>query len=522
MNEINSTLLTDIENLQALVHSQRIQIETLKEEKESMSVKYQQLLEQFKLALTNRYLPKTEKLTSSHQYGLFDEAGSTEGIHEAQRLTDEKIIISYERKNKPIRKPLPKDIPRETIVHDINEQEKYCSCGLLLEQIGEEVSEQLDIIPLQLKAIEHVRPKYACRKCQGNIKISNMPKLFLPKSIATAGLAAYIITTKYEDHIPLYRQEKMFKRYGIDLPRSTSCGIVLASSQLCEPLLNCFQENIIRYDYCQVDETPVQVLKTPNRKNTDKSYMWCYKGGPPDSPSIIFDYQETRGGYHAKHFLADFKGHIQCDGYSGYNWIEDFNEISRGGCLLHARRKFMDVIKISQSDGLAQQGLNYFQKLYTIEDKARKENMSTTERYELRLNYAKPILIDFKDWLDNHINGISVKQKIGEAINYTLNQWSLLISYLNDGRYEIDNNNVENLIRPFALGRRNWLFMGSPRGARAGAILYSLIATAKANGLIAYEYLRYVFEHIRDCRESKDYWQLMPQNLRNKEPFLIK
>jgi transposase len=194
------------------------------------------------------------------------------------------------RKNKPIRKPLPKDIPRETIVHGINEQEKYCSCGLLLEQIGEEVSEQLDIIPLQLKAIEHVRPKYACRKCQGNIKISNMPKLFLPKSIATAGLAAYIITTKYEDHIPLYRQEKMFKRYGIDLPRSTSCGIVLASSQLCEPLLNCFQENIIRYDYCQVDDTPVQVLKTPNRKNTDKSYMWCYKGGPPDSPSIIFDY----------------------------------------------------------------------------------------------------------------------------------------------------------------------------------------------------------------------------------------
>jgi len=224
--------------------------------------------------------------------------------------------------------------------------------------------------------------------------------------------------------------------------------------------------------------------------------MWCYSNAPPDKPIIIFQYQHSRAGEHAKTFLDGFKGHVQCDGYSGYHWLALDRHKTRGGCMAHARRKFVDVIKIKQQTGLAQQAIDRMAKLYAIEKTARENHDSFEQRYQRRQEKAKPILSELKQWLDTHVIKVLPRSKLGEAFTYIMNQWPQLIMYLNDGRYEIDNNRVENLIRPFALGRKNWLFMGSPRGAHAGALFYTLIATAKANQLSPFGYLRYVFERI--------------------------
>jgi transposase len=362
-------------------------------------------------------------------------------------------------------------MPREIIVHDIPQHEKMCRCGADLICIGEEISEQIKYVPAQLSVVQHVRPKYVCKPCQENVKISPMPTLLLPKSLATPELVAYTITAKYCDHIPLYRQQAIWDRLGIDMPRSSLCGWLLKVSALCEPLVRLLRENIVRYDYTQADETTVQVLDEVGRSNQAKSYLWCYRGGG-DKPSIVYEYQPTRGGYHAEAFLAGFKGYLQSDAYSGYHFADKDHGIIRVGCMAHARRKFADMIKIAKTKGLAHEAIKFFKALYKIEQEARDKKLTSDQRYLLRIEKAEPILSALKIWLDSSLAKTPVQSKIHEAIRYTLTNWALLNNYLKDGRIEIDNNQIENAIRPFAIGRKNWLFMGSPSGAKAGAIFY--------------------------------------------------
>lgn len=224
------------------------------------------------------------------QSDLFDEAGIELPDEIKDQLSDEIEIKSHSRKKHPVRRSLPKDLPREIVVHDIPPQEKICECGTHVVKIGEEVTEQLKYIPAQLSVIRHVRPKYACKPCQENVKIASMPTLFLPKSIATPELVAYTIIAKYCDHLPLYRQESIWNRLEIDMPRSSLCGWILKMAELCEPLINLLQKNIISCDYVQADETTVQVLNEVGRDNTAKSYMWCYRGGG-EKISIVYEYQ---------------------------------------------------------------------------------------------------------------------------------------------------------------------------------------------------------------------------------------
>jgi len=476
--------------------------------------KYENILEQLRLAKQQRFSPSSEKGVVHPD--MFDEPGVELPDDVKEQLSDEKdgiTVAQHTRKKKPKRCALSEDLPRETIIHDIGDDEKVCDCGEHLVRIGEEVTEQLKYIPAKLSVVAHVRPKYACKPCQGNVKIASMPALLLPKSIATPELVSHVVVSKYCDHLPLYRQEKMWARIAVNLPRSSLCGWVLKAAELCDPLVKLLQRNIVTHDYAQADETTVQVMKEEGRKNTSKSYMWCYRGGGKTHSDIVYEYQETRGGYHAERFLSGFKGYLQTDAYSGYNWVEKNKGIVAVGCHAHARRNFADLVKISKTPGLAQQGIIFYKKLYKIEKHARDNKLSPDERYEIRKEKSKPILDAFKQWLDHHLTKTSEQGKIGKAIRYCLNNWKQLTRFLKDGRVEIDNNLLENTIRPFAIGRKNWMMMGSPKGAKAGATFYSLIETCKANNIDPQKYLTQMFHKIRLCKTDDDYKKLLPQNI---------
>jgi transposase len=483
-------------------------IDDLKTELASYKLKYANLLEEIRLAKQHRFAPSSEK--NILQPDLFDEAGIELPEEVNEQLSDEIEVKSHTRKQHPVRRKLPEYLPREVVLHDIPAADKVCHCGEHLVRIGEEVSEQLKYIPAQVSVIQHMRPKYACKPCQENVKIAPMPTLLLPKSIATPELVAHVIISKYCDHLPLYRQEAMWGRMEVDMPRSSLCGWILKTAELCEPLIKLLQKNITSHDYVQADETTVQVLNEIGRDNQTKSYMWVYRGGG-DKPNIVYEYQETRGGYHAQRFLAGFKGYLQSDAFSGYNWALHDNNIISVGCHAHARRPFAELAKSNKNSGLAHDALKFYRKLYAIEKEARDNQLSSEARHQLRQEKSVPILAAFKKWLDHHLTKTSEQGVIGKAIRYCLSHWNELNNYLQDGNIEIDNNLVENAIRPFALGRKNWMFNASPSGAKAGAIFYSLIETCKANNIEPYKYLCVMLNRIRECVTEDDYRKLLPQ-----------
>ena len=496
------------ELLEKIIADLQLKLDKQAQEFACYKEKYARLIEELLLARQQRFSPSSEK--NVLQPDLFDEAGIELSDEVKEQLEDEIEVKAYTRKKHPIRRPLPAYLPREMIIYDISEEDKTCDCGTALVRIGEEISEQLKYIPAQASVIQHVRPKYACKPCQENVKIAPMPILLLPKSIATPELVAHTIISKYCDHLPLYRQESIWARLEIDMPRSSLCGWILKSAELCEPLVRLLQKFIVNYDYAQADETTVQVLDEVGRSNTTKSYMWCYRGGG-EYLSIVYNYQETRGGYHAQQFLAGFKGFLQTDAYSGYNWVDHDEKIISVGCHAHARRPFAELAKLSKASGLAHEALKFYKKLYAIEKEAREKNLSSEARFLLRAEKASPVLEAFKQWLDHHLLKTPEQSKIGKAIRYCLNNWSELTNYLIDGRIEIDNNLLENAIRPFALGRRNWMFCGSPSGAKAGAIFYSLIETCKANNIEPYKYFCTMLHRIRLCQSDDDFQKLLPQ-----------
>lgn len=490
-----------------LVYRLAAELSTSHAELSSYREKYNYLIEQLCLAKQQRFSPSSEK--NLQQGDLFDEAGI--------ELPDEvkEMIVGNNEENSPkkkrsSRKPLPADLPREVIVHDLPAPEKICTCGNELVRIGEEISEQLKYIPAKLSVTQHVRPKYACKPCQETVKIAAMPELLLPKSLATPELVAHILVAKYVDHIPLYRQETIWQCIGLDMPRSSLCGWIIKTAELCTPLVKQLHNKLIQYDLIQADESSLQVLNEAGRANISQSTMWVYKGGNPAYPCVMFDYQETRGGYHAQNFLKGFKGYLQTDAYSGYNFTEQDNAIFSLGCLAHARRPFADLAKLSKKAGLAGEALYYFRCLYAIEKQARVAGLSYQQRYALRHQQAPPIFTEFKNWLEAHIAKVPKQHKLGQGIQYMLRHWQKLTLYLKDGRLEIDNNAVENLIRPLALDRKNWLFAGSPNGAKAAAIFYSLIATCKLNDREPYEYFCQMLPLIRLCKSDEDYNKLLP------------
>lgn len=489
---------------------QQEEFQSLQQEAKEWKDKYHSLLEQLRLAKQQRFGRSSEAHVGQGEL-QFDEA---ESIEETELPKEENTLtVTYTRK-KPVRRPLPKHLPRVIVEHDIPEEEKICACGCMKERFGEEITEQLEYIPARLSVIAHVRPKYACRPCAEGVSMAPMPPLFLPKSMATPSLVAHTIISKYEDHLPLYRQEHMWQRLGVEMPRNTVCGWIMAAFELCEPMKPVLREELIASNYLQADETPLQVMDEPKRKNTRKSYMWVYTNHRPDKKVVLFDYQQTREDRWPKQMLKDFKGYLQTDGYKGYDWVDEHPDITHLGCFSHARRPFAQLVKLAKTTGKSHQAVAFIKKIYLVEKVARDKNYTPQQRYELRLQHARPIWDELKIWLDKTIKTTAPKSKLGGALFYMHHRWKELTAYLLDGILEIDNNLIENLIRPFALGRKNWMISGSPRGAHASALFYSLIATAKANGLNPFDYLKYLFENIRSCKTSEDYKALLPFNIK--------
>ena len=456
--------------------------------------------EQFNLLQHKRFGRSSEKPDT--QAELFNEAESIiaeeERAHQDDTEADSaQITITYTRK-KPGRKPLPKDLPGEQIRYELPKSEQVCGCGHALHEIGEDTSEQPDIIPAQIKVIEHIRVKYACRQCDNGIKTAPEPAQPIEKSIASPGLLAHIAVARYTDALPLYRQEAIFKRLNIDINRTSMANRMIKTAQLSQPLLQRLIHYQLQQSIIQADETPVQVLNEPGRKAQSQSYMWLYQSGSSgvSPPVIIYDYQPGRSGLFAKNYLQDFKGqYLQTDGYSGYAQVcTPQSGIVSVGCRAHARRKFDEVIKALKGKnvkpGKAHMALNTIAKLYAIEKQCK--TMSAEQRYLVRQKKSQPILNQFKQWLDKSAEQVPPKQLPGKAIHYALNQWTQLTCHIEDSHPEIDNNAAERRIKPFVIGRKNWLFSQTPNGAMASVTLYSLIETAKANKLEPFAYIRYI------------------------------
>lgn len=433
-----------------------------------------------------------------------------EGMVEAMRK-EETEQISYTRKKSSKeakqghgRMPIPAHLRREEITI---EPDKVPDGS---KKIGEEITEVMEYKKPEIYVRKYIRPKYALPKEEG-IVIGPLPSLPIPKGNAGPSLLSHILIGKYVDHLPLYRQQKQFKRLGVEISDKTICGWVAASCDLLMPLYKKLMQNVQHSGYIQADETPIKVLDKNKKGDTHKGYYWVYHS--PITKSVCFQYRKGRGREGPKEFLKDFQGAIQADGWQVYDRFEKKDGIMLLGCLAHVRRKFEESKDNDKSR--AAYALSEIQQLYAIERKARKEHLDYDAREELRNKESKPILQGLKAWLLENApesnSKVVPKSKIGKAISYALGMWHRIERYLEDGRYEIDNNWVENSIRPVALGRKNYLFAGSHEAAQRAAMIYSLLATCKKNDIEPSAWLTDVLTKIQDHPINK-IDDLLPEN----------
>jgi transposase len=475
------------------------------------------LQEKLKKLLQDRYGKKTEKLPDE-ELPVLDEAVVTEEEAAEIKAAEQEIKVAGYTRTKPKRKPLPANFLRETVIHDIPKENQFCTCGTPLHCIGEETSEKLDYIPAQIKVIKNVRKKYGCRRCEMGVVTAPVPSAFLPKSLAAPGLLAHVILSKYEDHLPLYRQEGIWQRLGVDIPRSTLCNWVLMAAERLAVLIPLLRDQIIQSQYARADETPVQVLEEKKVRTSKKAYMWVFTTGRIKNAVIIYQFAMSRHGEHATLFFKDFKGHLQADGYGGYNELANTPGVIYVACWSHARRKFVAIIKIAKKHGVSHYMVAIIAKLYKIEKEIKEKQFDVEQIKNHRQKYSKPILDDLKKWLESKQPQVPPKSPLGLAISYALDRWGPLTEYLNYGFLDIDNNFGERCVRPFTIGRKNWIFMGNERGGKAAAVFYSLIETAKANNLNTYAYFRYLMTELPriNIEDLNALVKLLPINLKSE------
>ncbi len=506
--------------VQALVAKMREEHAALASDYRELQEKYARLLDQVRLFQHQRFGPRSEKCHPDQQ-DLFNEAEAVvedvdaktgEAADDTQAASGETADAAPARKRG--RKALPPTLPRVDVIHELPEAQRHCPEGHALKVIGEEVSEQLDIIPAKIQVIRHIRKKYACPCCEAHVKTAKAPQQPIPKSNASPGLLAWIVTAKFQDALPLYRQSGMLQRIGVDIARGTLATWVIRCGELILPLINLMRDQLVLYDIQQMDETTLQVLKEDGKKPQSKSYLWVQRGGPPDRHVLLFTCDSTRGQQVAETLLGDYQGYLQADGYAGYDPVCAKNGLIQVGCFAHARRKFNEALKAQGKKnaqtkaGKASKGLIYIQKLYRIEKQIK--DLEPEARYRQRQQHAVPLLAEIRTWLDKSLPQVPPASLTGKALYYLDNQWHKLIRYCEDGRLEIDNNATERTIRPFVIGRNNWLFADTVDGAKASGNLYSLIETAKAHGLEPHRYLCHIFKELPRTQSLEEVEQLLP------------
>jgi len=412
---------------------------------------------------------------------------------------------------KPARKPLPDHLVRETVTHK-SEQSCCPECGGGLRHFGEDVSEQLEYVPDSFRVIRHVRPKLACGKCETVVE-APAPSRPIARGLAGPGLLAHVLVSKYADHCPLYRQSEIYARQGVELDRSTLAGWVGATSELLAPLVDAVRRHVLGATKIHADDTPVPVLAPGNGK-TKTGRLWTYvrddrPAGGSTAPAVWFAYSPDRKGEHPRQHLKDFAGTLQADAYSGFHHLYDTGRIREAACWAHARRKFHDIHAAHPSPTTTG-ALERIGRLYRIEDEVR--GKSADERRTIRQARAAPLLEELRAWMEKMLRLLSPKSETAEAIRYALSRWRALTRYVDDGRIEIDNSAAERALRAVALGRKNYLFCGSDGGGESAAAIYSLLGTAKLNGVDPELWLREVLTRIAEHPRSR-IDDLLPWNL---------
>lgn len=433
-------------------------------------------------------------------------------FNEAEHIIDSKPKVKTKGKKKKagVRKPLPETLEREEKVYDLDEKQKLCPTdGAQLKHIGEVTNEQLEFIPASLKVIKHTCYKYACPKCNKHIVTATKPKDPIPKSIASPELLSYVSVSKYTDGLPLYRLSQMFNRLDMKISRTNLANWMIKCGSLIQPLINMMQDKLYEQPCIHVDETTLQVLKEPGKKAQSKSYMWVMRA----ADVILFNYDQSRSQKVAEKLLVDYNKAIMADGYAGYDSVVTNNKITRLGCWAHARRYFIKVTDQGDNPN-AQNMIKLIGQLYAIEKLIRENGYKPDKIKEIRLEQSVPIFNDIRNLLDSTLHTTTPSGLMGKALGYLHKQWSYLIGYVEDGNYLIDNNAAENAIRPFVIGRKNWLFANSVRGAKASANLYSIIETAKAHNLNPERYLTEVYRQLPNADTIKKIENLMPWNFR--------
>ena len=526
-------LPTDIEACHALIaERERYYAEQLSERDEQLSERDQQISErdqqiseherliaslqkQLKQMLRARFGRSSEKLDDPDQLELFetimeavwnmppDEPEAEEGEEE----------VSGEKKPRRGRKPLPKELPRKRIEHDLPEEEKACpECGQQRQKIGEDVSEQLEYVPAHFVVLQHARFKYACRECEAEVEVAEKPMQPIEKGVPGPGLLAQVVVSKYCDHLPLYRQEKIYARSGVHIPRETMWGWIRTLTFEVEPIYELMKSEVLSSHKIHTDDTPVR-LRDARKKQKCQARIWLYAGDRAH-PYSVFDYTPNRRRDGPVAFLGDWKGYLQADAYSGYDCIYAPKAVKEVGCMAHARRKFESALETDRE--VCEEAMALIGRLYRLERQWKE--LDDDERRAARQEHSVPLLEKFKAWLEGARTRVLPKSPAGMALGYARRNWEALSRYTEHGELEIDNNAAERALRDVAIGRKNWLFFGSHNGGKAAAVFYSLIASAKRQDIDPFEYLRDLFERLPNYRANNredflpDRWKLLREN----------
>jgi transposase len=422
----------------------------------------------------------------------------------------ERLSPTREPKARPERKPLPEHLPREVVTH-APDRDCCPDCGSNLRQFGEDVSEQLEYIPESFKVIRHVRPKFSCTGCDRLVE-APAPSRPIERGVAGPRLLAHVIVSKFCDHSPLYRQSEIYARQGVEIPRSTMAGWVGAASDLLDPLVDALRKHVLAGRKLHADDTPMPVL-SPGSGKTKTGRLWTYvrddrPAGEQTAPAVWFAYSEDRKGEHPRQHLKMFKGALQADAYAGFHHLYG-DDIYEAACWAHARRKFYEI-HVAHASPTTTEALARISALYAIEDEIRGKPADL--RLRIRQTRAKPLLDELRTWMEKALRSLSSKSETTAAIRYALSRWRALARYSEDGMLEIDNNAAERALRTVALGRKNFLFVGSDSGGERATAMYSLIGSAKLNGLDPELYLRTVLAKIAD-HPINQIEELLPWNL---------
>jgi transposase len=515
-----SVLPHDIEALKTLLVTQQTAhtavIEAIRQEAHNYVIR---MLEQAILARQRMFGTSSEQMSAQNR--LFDEAEvlaqtSTEAQDTAP-IAAQGSVGASDASVKPgrgKRVALAAGLPRVDVLHDVPEADRTCACGTPMVEIGQDISEQLDIVPMQVRVLRHIRKRYGCPTSQHAPVTAALPAQPLPKSNASVDFLAMLLAVKFVDGLPLARFENVLIRHGAVVPRQTLARWVIGSAGVLQPLHNLMRDILLDGSLIHMDETVVQVLKEKDKAPTSNSYMWVQTGGPPDKPVVLYDYDPSRSASVPTGLLEGYKGYLMTDGYDGYNEVARTDGIERLACWAHVRRRFVEAVRVQPKGkrARADEAVSLIGKLYRIE---REHKDATPEvRFLARQSGSMPVLAELHAWMLKNTPVVIPKSALGTALAYMGNLWSKLVRYTERGDLPIDNNRCENAIRPFVVGRKAWLFSDTPAGAHASAVIYSLVQTAKANGLEPYTWLRRVLRDLPTAKSVEAVEALLPWNLR--------